>query len=164
MWGTLATFVLGILGTAASANLLAGRGERTRKQLREEADLLEHLPADLPGRSRFVEQLSLNVWTYVEHQRDLQYRKLRARYRAALLSLMALTTVGIAAMFWTLEWVDTLTDQHAWAAAGFVAMALSVAGFAAAVGRRLRAHILSTEPDAHAIPLAGVPPMSQSAA
>jgi uncharacterized membrane protein YcjF (UPF0283 family) len=164
MWGTLATFVLGILGTAASANLLAGRGERTRKQLREEADLLEHLPADLPARTRFIEQLSVNVQTYVDQQQDLEYRKLRARYRTALLSLMLISTLGIAAMFWTLEWVDELTTHHAWAAAGFAVTALAVAGFAAAVGRRLRRHILVSEPNPQSLPRPGVHPVQQSAA
>jgi hypothetical protein len=143
--------VLGILGTAASANLLAGRAERTRKQLREEAELLEHLPLDLPGRPQFVSQLSVNIWTYVDHQRDLVYRKLRTRYTAALIALMLVSTVGMAGMTWVLVRVEEVTNRHVWAAAGFAVVAAIIGLCAVLAGRRLRRHMLMTAPDPHAL-------------
>lgn len=64
MWSALVAGVLGLLALAVNAEWLAGRWARTRRRIRAEADLLEHLPPGI-GQRLLRARIDDAVLTYV---------------------------------------------------------------------------------------------------
>lgn len=94
MWGQIIGSVVGLVGLAVTTNLFLGWQAKSRRTLREEAELLEHIPVDVAERAMFAAYVGEGLSLYVNRSRDAGTSDMRLKRRARIARAIGLAGVG----------------------------------------------------------------------